>query len=446
MDPIAEFGPYLVEYSGTANVTYRQGEQEIVYEGTFEARQLESARVVVVFRPVSQHLPSGGATFRITNPPARDRDVVFEGHTGSGWRLTPYGSTLEQPILGPMLPSGHQVFVWTHLRAGPEGIADTDVSSARFLISFPRREGSLDYLPREVSFEARGIEVSVDPSEGFSDPIRLLPGPYQPKADVGVMLRNSSGRPASLQCYADYMDDVVSALRLATGSGIEWYYGEAIDHQTGHVLGRLHKGAIHGPASNTLRNAGSPIELDRLIPAIVSHYDRVLQRATLRSLINYFVAVCEPSAPLEMKGLEASALFELIVNQYHDAQGTREIIPDDEFASVHSKLADAVRRTELSHEQQRHLIDYLRGGYRSSFGRKLRGLVNDLQLTLNSKLRGRVVKIRNETVHRGTYPSERSAWLNDYHLLIWFDFVALCRLAGYEGALPSPHQDWMLDV
>ena len=68
MDPIAEFGPYLVEYSGTANVTYRQGEQEIVYEGTFEARQSESARVVVVFRPVSQHLPSGGATFRITNP------------------------------------------------------------------------------------------------------------------------------------------------------------------------------------------------------------------------------------------------------------------------------------------------------------------------------------------------------------------------------------------
>ena len=65
-------------------------------------------------------------------------------------------------------------------------------------------------------------------------------------------------------------------------------------------------------------------------------------------------------------------------------------------------------------------------------------LSEELAPNLNSKERGRLVDLRNSLVHNGTYPSNYSegGWDDDYQFAIWVDFIALCRLAGYDGTLP----------
>ena len=48
-------------------------------------------------------------------------------------------------------------------------------------------------------------------------------------------------------------------------------------------------------------------------------------------------------------------------------------------------------------------------------------------------------------MHEGTYlsPLEDGHWRDDYQLLTWVNFIAICRLCGYDGELPR-FQDWRL--
>ena len=79
----------------------------------------------------------------------------------------------------------------------------------------------------------------------------------------------------------------------------------------------------------------------------------------------------------------------------------------------------------------------LQGMYRTSMRRKIKLLSDELQLCMNSRLRSRVVDVRNELVHEGRFPDNERG-LEDFNLLLWMDFAILYRLVGYEGELPPP--------
>ena len=48
------------------------------------------------------------------------------------------------------------------------------------------------------------------------------------------------------------------------------------------------------------------------------------------------------------------------------------------------------------------------------------------------------VRIRNKSVHEGRLLSEnKDNWYGEYAFMIGLDFVAVCRLSGYDGELPQ---------
>ena len=58
------------------------------------------------------------------------------------------------------------------------------------------------------------------------------------------------------------------------------------------------------------------------------------------------------------------------------------------------------------------------------------------------------MNIRNNLVHEGTYPSSfgDGGWSNDYRFTIWINFIAICRLIGYEGNLPHYQEGHAIEV
>ena len=72
-------------------------------------------------------------------------------------------------------------------------------------------------------------------------------GKTEPTAHAIVRSVNCQELP--LQSYADFMDALIYIFRLVSGTGVEWYYGEAFGAQTHMPTERIHKFAMHGPFS-----------------------------------------------------------------------------------------------------------------------------------------------------------------------------------------------------
>ena len=107
------------------------------------------------------------------------------------------------------------------------------------------------------------------------------------------------------------------------------------------------------------------------------------------------------------------------------------------------KLRDAIESVDLDPDITGQMIEHLNGLYRRSLRDKLEGLTKDLDLGLSETEIKRVVRVRNSLVHRGGYPDqlEDGRWAEDYDLMIWSNFVSICRLSGYTGDLPG-FDDW----
>ena len=106
-------------------------------------------------------------------------------------------------------------------------------------------------------------------------------------------------------------------------------------------------------------------------------------------------------------------------------------------------LNAVIEATDLDSDIRKQVKRHLNGAYRSTFADKLRNLSKGLDLELKPKEIRRIVQVRNSLVHRGTYlsPLQDGRWADDYGLIVWTNFIALCRLSGYEGELPR-FLDW----
>ena len=445
MEAIDRFGPPLFDYNGTATVTYLRDGQRLAYFGRFQARQAETASVVIAFKREHINVPSGGATFPLDPAGRPGHDVEFEGFSDDGSRLTNAGTLLSQPPLGPMLSPDEQIYVWDYLWARDESEMQESYHSARFLLSTWAWPGRPNSPSKPVAFEANGFRVSVTPWDNRHR-VNQSFGVKRVYPTAWVHLIDANGSGVTLQDFAYFMDDLIYAFRLAAGAGVEWYFGEVISDQNAQAVERLHKGAIHGPTESSWANSTPDLDLGLIAEAMLARESLVLDWATLKELINYFVSACDAAVLLELRGLHASTLTEVITAKYAEKKGIGDFISVQEFKNVETILREAVNGTGLDESVKQHIISHLQGAYRRSFRQWLKYLIDGLDSGINSRTRGDVVNIRNALVHRGTYPSATKEWLNNYHLMIWLDFVSLSRLVGYRGKLPDLTQDWILDA
>ena len=326
---------------------------------------------------------------------------------------------------------------------------DSGYDKARFLVSnllWHDREA----VPETIALEAGGMTVTVAPVGDYMEVADSIVAVRGTAPTAEVLIKTSNGSHLSLERYGDFMNDLVSVFRLATGNRVDWYYGEALEVGTDRVVERFHKDGVTGPFSKTIRfrplrsgmvSAVSKLNFQALAKSFLDGGNRVLDRNTLKEMINYFINACDETSYLEARGLLASTLLDLIVLKYASAKNAQIIVEKKEFRRqvlpTLRNAIEAVRLPELTRELRERAIDQLRGAYRRSFRQRLELLTKELDLPLDAKASRRAIDIRNKLVHDGTYLSsnEGDKWYNQYKFMVWVDLIALCRLAGYEDEL-----------
>ena len=459
MNSLERYGTSLVRYEGVADLTFPE-DSGIVYKGYFEAKQLTGGGIAIGFVPIA-HDAGGSAT--ITG--SFYSEPSFHGRDMDGWDVTTCGHTLVSPILGPLdAPKSAvhptRVFGSRCITAQREGATESGYDKAHFLVSnllWHDREA----VPEPIVLEAGGMTVTVAPVGdymGVAKGIMAVRG-ISPTAEI--LIKTSDGSNVSLERYGDFMNDLVSVFRLATGNSADWYYGEAFEVGTDRVVERFHKDAVTGPFSKTIRFrrlrsgmvSGIPkLNFQVLAKSFLDDGDNVLDRNTLKEMINYFINACDETAYLEARGLLASTLLDLIVLRYTSAKKTQNVMEKREFKRqvlpILRNAVEAVCLPELTEELRKRAIEQLQGAYRQSFDQRLKLLATELNLPLDAKDRERAIKIRNKLVHDGTYLSTNAndEWYSQYKFMIWVDLIALCRLAGYEDALPLRIEGRRLEI
>ena len=454
MKQIGQLGTPLVSYEGVGDVTVEEDSNRLESRGYFEASHLSSGRVAVGFVPNDRRRPS-----RIELRADPNCELSFVGQDFDGWNLKTIGRTLFSRISWLLMPTAIYPtalnFSAQYIEATRRGASETGYHKSRFLVSSLLWDSDSGEEPEPFQLEVHDFEVEVIPVDDYIEVAHRLRNMHGVEPTAHVWIRSSHGELLPLESYRGFLDNLLHVFRLVTGNQVNWYYGEAIDENSVRPVERVHKYALTRPYSNTIRfrplKSGMMSAIPKLSPheltrAFFDDSGQSLDRAAVKALIDQFTMSCDETSYLESKGLLASTLTELIASKIAYANGVSDAIPHSNFVKETLPiLSEAVENTQLPKEIKEHVKNQLQGAYRNTFRHKLRSLNDRLKLGLNRFEIARVVDVRNALVHEGTYRSDfdDGGWVNDYQFTTWVNFIALCRLLGYDGELPVfGHGQW----
>ena len=438
MKSLERYGEAISKYEGVADITFPE-ESGTVYKGYFEAKQLRTGSIAIGFVPVldDDEYPSGSTTLNFYRPEFRGRD-------SDNWELTSSGQTSSVPKIGFLRAPGNVaepslVFGSTGLRARRKGATESGYVKARFLVS--NLIWHLGHtVPNHMTFEADGLKITVTPVHDYLETAASVKATRSIAPTAVVLIESPDDHRRSLDEYLDFMNALIYAFRLTTGNRIDWYFGEALAVPSERAVERLHKAAITGPFSKTIRFRANIPLLGRLTKAFFGDDCGLVRQEDLKKLIDYFVNCCDETSYLEARGLLASTLADLIVLTHAEVMNCQNVMEEEDFNThILPALQAAIRCIEvqgLSNELRKRALQELKGAYRQTFRNRLNLLVKETNLSLSSEDSNRAVNIRNELVHRGKFLSDDiDDCYGEYSFMIWLDFVALCRLSGYDGEL-----------
>ena len=388
--------------------------------------------------------------------------ISLHGSDVDGWTINTSGRSIFSRLNWQLAPLSRQPaelgFGTQYLEASRNGASAEGYNRAQFMVSnlvwHDRSRGE----PEPINMRVMDYEVTVAPIDDLLEKAQRLTRTYAVEPTALVSVEIPPGRKMPLQGYKDFMDDLLYVFRLLTGNLVDWYYGEAVDDPTKRAVERIHKYAVTGPYSNTIRfhplKSGyqsliPKVDVAELAAAFFNGSGQDLGKAELKPLINQLTNACDETLYLESRGLLASTLIELIAAKNAYANGASEVIPHSEFkTNIFPTLETAIESTALQEHVKDHIRSHLQGAYRSSFRSKLRLLNDGKEMGLSDDDISRIVNVRNALVHEGTYRSsfDIGGWAEDYQLLIWASFIALCRLAGYSGQVPQLQEGLRLEV
>ena len=457
MKSLEGLGNPLFRYEGIADAVFEQDGGKIEARGYFEMRQFSSGRIAITIVPATiDH------STKTDLRSERNATLSFHGRDLEGWELRPKEEmffsrlgwlTAPMAALPIELSADARILEAKSRKASGDGYAKT-----RFLLSNLLWHDFKNDEPEPIKLVCQGYEVAVNPVTDYADVSERLMGMGGVEPTALVTVECPQSQPQAIEAFTQFLDDLTNVFRLVSGNRVDWYYGEAIDKDTDEVVERVHKYAVTSSYSNTLRfrplrsgyQAFYPkLDLAALTEAFFRNNASTLDLPTIKTLIGYFTNACDRTSYLEARGLLASTLTELIVAKYADAKGASVFSPEEDFkANVLPIIKKAIESTNLSKDIKDHVSNQLRGAFRHSLEYRLKALADDFKLPLNGTERHRLVKIRNALVHRGTFPPplDGSGWSDDYTFTIWTNFIAICRLIGYEGELPLYDKDHTIEV
>lgn len=443
MKLMERFGTPILSYEGSCQGAFRENDYRLDYSGYFEAAQYPSGRVAIGVMTTGSLEQS-----TVDSPPISNPELTFAGTSSDGWAIHCTKQTMFNRLswfMAPMVvqPNVHLISAQRFEASYRDGI-ESRHHGVQFLISNFLWHDNERRGPETIDLSVRGFRIVVTPIEDYQTVASQLisGGGVQPTAWVYIDCAGGPRQP--LKKYASILDDLLCVFRLVTGNEVSWYYGEARD-TSDQPVARIHNYSSPMPYSNTVRlrhvdrvarSLIQKLDLAELVTAFFDQTDWILDKATIEKLVNQFTNATNTTPYLESSALLASTLTEMIASTFASARDESNMITRELYVNnIRPMLEDAIRNTGLSDEIQLHLRQSLAGVRRRSFGDKIRLLCDELIVPLSEDDIGRIVKIRNELVHRGTFPSvsEGSNWLSEYNFIIWADLILLCRLMGYGG-------------
>ena len=423
------YGSPFPSYEGAVVVEDKDTSQEKA-RGYFEAVQAPDGEITIgCFFP--------GGAWECAENDIRNHNLRYHARDG-GWSLQTEGGIfiLSERCYKFMY---EVVIKVTRMRAKqPSHRENPDYDSLRFAIANLVLGGITgNQTPRPITFNFQNIPLTVKPVEDYLGRVRRLQavGGIEHTVDVEIKLPHSARK--SLDESVDLMTDLTSILRLWSGNKLNWLYGEGYTYG-GNPSEVLHQSPILGDYSNTVLFFGLSVSLCELTKTVPIPQERALNARNIREHIDGFVDSCKTGQSWETSAIAAATLLDALAAQYAVIQGKSEILSEDCFnRKVLPALESVIKSIKLQKDVKDQLKSKFQGMYRTSMRRKVKFLSDELQLCMNSKLRGRVVDVRNELVHKGRFP-DRARSQSDCNLLLWMDFAILCRLVGYEGELPPP--------
>lgn len=434
------YGPFLASFSGNGDVCFSDSSRIMEGGGHFHATQTASGRIFVSFVPTGSFVHSLQAL---------DNGFSFAGRDMDHRVIQAMGETLYSRLswgMSPLLPNPSEYTFYPSRLSAKSLLATTDsyYSNVRFSLSNFLWHTNSSSLPEPIEITTDDFAVVVEPVNDYSRVSRRLTATHtiEPTASVSV---SSRGGSLPLDKFVAFLDSSVYLLRLVTGNRVSWYSGDALDDRSGEIVESIYNSCVTSPYTNTMRFAplrpsqGPKVDFGALTHAFYQDHDHLVDTQKLKDLIDYFSSACDDLAYLEIRGLMASTLTDLLAATYARSTGTDEVVEEEE---LHNEVLPLVRSALGSIDISQHIRDqlaiYLQGAYRTTFRQRLRRLANERNVPLESEDLKHIVQIRDSLVHNGTYPSdhERELWLNDYRSMMWTNFAIFCRLLGYNGELP----------
>lgn len=415
----------LVSYEGSVSIE----DKGVYIRGYFEAVQIPEGTIAI------------GCYFPESSPvvePGNVNEDTFEAQDNDGWLLTAEGT-----IICPSWTLGSSgiraVLNPTRLRAQQIPSKELEYLSVKFTVAnLLWGSANAKRPPRPVKLCIRGFTVTITPLDSYPQlaaQLQAVPGIEQ---TCHVEIRKPDGERLSLKEAEELMGDLVSVLRLWSGVKLDWLYGEGLGDDGTTAVERIHKNSVTGNFHNTIPGMGWTVDLPQMVEAFFSGVDRPIDFKTMKSLIDYFVDVCNQGQYLELRALSAATLLDTITAKYAVYRHSEEVMPKQDFQEhVLPALRKSIEALEIEAETREQLINNVQGGFRTSFRNRVKLLSEGLNLGIKGKFRNRVIDARNSLVHEGRFPNEDpdSRW-QDYRGILWTNFAALCRIIGYEGALP----------
>ena len=457
MKSIDQFGNHLVSYEGTADLTIETSSANLDINGYFEAAQFPSGRLIVNVVSTKMPKPTGPMSFTDT-----EEKLSFLGESLDGWTITCEGEnnfSLWNWLMSPMTrhPS-EQRFHPEYLLSRQRTISVENYQKVVFLVSNLLWYDPFKEKPEAVELTANDYRISIDPLEGYTDVANRLRHTHgiHPTARVTLETRDAASEP--LESFRNAIDELIYVLRLVTGNSVQWYYGEASLDGSDRPVARIHQQTRARPYSSTIRlrppKRGQQflvpkLDLQTLTDAYLDESNHILNKAKLKELIDQFTNTCDETSFLEMRGLLAATLTDMLSSKFAYYRGNSELVPKDQFDSIHfPALKATIDSAKWPRRIKGDLKRFLQGGYRTGFLKRLGGMNKDLKIGLKDPEIKHIVTLRDSLVHEGTFNSkyEEGNWLQDYELMTWINLCTLCRMTGYTGQLPKFSRGHSIEV
>jgi hypothetical protein len=231
--------------------------------------------------------------------------------------------------------------------------------------------------------------------------------------------------------------DLVSLLSIAKGTYISWICCDLVS-LNGETLYSDHHPAITRPYNGALPliDPRGYEELPQFLETVFQRFQELRTERGLR-MISQAIADIRTDGFLEGRSLQALSTLEFMIGKHAAVKDREFYVHPLRFQVIRSDFTKIVRKVlrlalpEVNSSQTDGLVEHLQGINFTSFGRRTKGMANDLTVELDGGDPKQVKETRNDLVHRAKFNTAEP--FAEFCRILYVVDRLLLGLLGYSG-------------